>query len=344
MHRQPSHHDKTVIPRPNTVARPSLSIALASYNGERYISEQLDSIAKQIRLPDELVISDDASIDATPAIIEDFARQAPFPVRLLRNSERLGSTRNFETAIKACSGDIIFLCDQDDVWYPAKIALVEERFINNPGMGALFTDGDVVDENLRPICRMWDVFGFNPYEQRMVEAGDPLAVLFRHPVVTGATMAFRSGYRQLVLPLPNLPNTWHDEWIALLISSAASLGSLPTPLIAYRQHGSNQVGIPSPSRGRNRGKNLRKTHAEIYGPRVIRFEAARARLLERSEFFPLDQRKILSFNDALLFWQACFGLPPSRWRRLPTAVHELMAMRYHRYAKGLRSFRKDLFR
>ena len=93
MHRQPSHHDKTVIPRPNTVARPSLSIALASYNGERYISEQLDSIAKQTRLPDELVISDDASIDATPAIIEDCARQAPFPVRLLRNSERLGSTR-----------------------------------------------------------------------------------------------------------------------------------------------------------------------------------------------------------------------------------------------------------
>jgi hypothetical protein len=341
--------DKTVIPRHNTVARPSLSIALASYNGERYIGEQLDSIVKQTRLPDELVISDDASVDATPAIIEDFARQAPFPVRLLRNSERLGSTRNFETAINACSGDVIFLCDQDDVWYPAKIALVEERFINNPGMGALFTDGDVVDENLRPICRMWDIFEFKPKEQRIVEAGDPLAVLFRHSVVTGATMAFRSGYRQLVLPVPNLPNTWHDEWIALLISATSSLGTLPTPLIAYRQHSSNQVGIVGmPSHGknrvRNRGQNRRRTHAEIYGARAIRFEAARARLLEHSELFPVDPRKMHSFNDVLRFLQACVGLPPSRWRRLPTAVHELMAMRYHRYEKGLKSFRKDLLR
>ena len=109
----------------------SLSIALASYNGERYIAEQLDSIARQTRLPDELIISDDASGDATPAIALDFARQAPFPVKVLQNSERAGSTRNFEIAIRACTGDIIFLCDQDDVWYPNKISLVEERFINN---------------------------------------------------------------------------------------------------------------------------------------------------------------------------------------------------------------------
>ena len=136
--------------------RLSLSIALASYNGERYIAEQLDSIARQTRLPDELIISDDASSDATPAIVRDFAQRALFPVRVLQNSERAGSTRNFEIAIRACKGDIIFLCDQDDVWYPDKISLVEERFINDPGAGAVFTDADVVDENLHPIGRrLW---------------------------------------------------------------------------------------------------------------------------------------------------------------------------------------------
>src|SRR4051794_11685941 len=226
--------DETVIPRADTAARLSLSIALASYNGERYIGEQLDSIAKQSRLPDELVISDDASVDATREIVEDFAREAPFPVLLMRNSERLGSTRNFETAINACSGDIIFLCDQDDVWYPQKLALMEERFINNPRVGAVFSDGDVVDESLRTMGRMWDAFRFTPKEQTVVDAGNALGVLLTHPVVTGAAMAFRSSYRELVLPLPNLPDMWHDEWIALLIGATSNLAVLATPLIAYR--------------------------------------------------------------------------------------------------------------
>src|SRR5688500_1591108 len=130
--------------------RLSLSIALASYNGERYIVEQLNSIALQTRLPDELIVSDDSSADATSAIVLDFAKRVPFAVRFQINNERLGSTRNFERAIRACNGDVIFLCDQDDVWYPEKIACIEERFINKHEVGAVFTDEDVVDENLCP--------------------------------------------------------------------------------------------------------------------------------------------------------------------------------------------------
>ena len=87
----------SAIPSVDVVStRLSLSIALATYNGERYLAEQLESILHQTRLPDELVISDDASIDATRAIVLDFARHAPFPVRFQANIERLGSTRNFE--------------------------------------------------------------------------------------------------------------------------------------------------------------------------------------------------------------------------------------------------------
>ena len=172
--------------------RLSLSIALATYNGERYISEQLRSITCQTRLPDELVISDDASSDATQAIIKSFAQNAPFPIRIVENSERVGSTGNFESAIRLCSGDIIFLCDQDDVWYSNKIALVEERFVNNPDVGAVFTDADVVDENLRMSGRkLWSTFRFSPKEQAQVAASDALAVLLRHPVVTGGDHGFQ---------------------------------------------------------------------------------------------------------------------------------------------------------
>lgn len=316
--------------------RLSLSIALASYNGERYISEQLDSIARQTRLPDELIISDDASNDATRTIVRDFAERVPFPVLLRTNSERLGSTRNFEVAIRACSGDIIFLCDQDDVWYPDKMALIEERFINDPGAGAVFTNADVVDQDLHPLgTRLWKIFRFNMKRQARIAAGDALGVLLKRPVVTGATMAFRSVYRDLILPLPD---TWHDAWIALLIGAISRLDAVPTPLIAYRQHSANQLGIPRQDRNRN------KTCATVYGPQVIYYEAARKRLLEVANHFPIGEQKIRHLDEALIFLRARAALPDARWQRLVNAFHELAVLRYHRYAFGLMSFFKDMIR
>jgi hypothetical protein len=320
----------------NVKTQLSLSVALASYNGERYIGEQLDSIARQTRLPDELIISDDASRDATTGIALDFARRAPFPVKILQNSTRAGSTRNFEIAIRACKGDIIFLCDQDDVWYPNKISLVEERFINNPDAGAVFTDADVVDENLHPLGRrLWQIYKFGPDKQARFVANDALGVLLKQPVVTGATMAFRSSYRNLVLPIPQ---TWHDAWIALLIGATSRLEALPAQLIAYRQHGDNQLGIPRA--GRNRGKSC----AAIYGPRVLLYEAIRKRLEEFEERVRVSEQTIHRLDEKLAFLRASAALPQPRWRRLPVALHELMALRYHSYAHGLSTFCKDLLR
>lgn len=310
------------------------SIALASYNGERYIAEQLDSIARQTRLPDELVVCDDASNDGTSAIVRNFAQQAPFPVLFFQNGERLGSTRNFEKAIRACSGDIIFLCDQDDVWYPGKIALIEASFIDKPEIGAVFTDADVVDENLRLSGKqLWKAFRFSPKEQSQVLACDALSVLVKHPVVTGATMAFRSTYRDLVLPLAD---TWHDAWISLLIGATSRLEALSLPLIAYRQHGANQLGIPR--RGRNRGK----TCAEIYGPRVLLYEAVRKRLLTCEDRFAIRISGIKQLEEKLVFLSACASLPEARWRRLPYVLTELMTLRYHRHARGFNTFCRDL--
>lgn len=314
----------------------SLSIALASYNGERYLREQLNSLARQTRLPDELVISDDASIDATFTIAHEFAQSAPFPVRFLRNSERLGSTRNFEKAIHACRGDIIFLCDQDDIWYPDKVALIEQHFFNNQQVGAVFSDGDVVDEDLQLLgLRLWKIFKFNRQEQAQIAGCDALGVLLKHPVVTGATMAFRTAYRDLILPIPD---TWHDAWIALLIGTVSCLDILPVPLIAYRQHGTNHVGIPR--RGRHQGK----TFAAIFRPQIYRCEMARARLLEFKDRFPVSKEKIHRFDEALIFLRARSALPSARWRRLSGVLREFAAGRYHYYANGLKSFRKDLLR
>jgi hypothetical protein len=166
-------------------------------------------------------------------------------------------------------------------------------------------------------------------------AGDALGVLLRHPVATGATMAFRSSFRDFLLPIPP---TWHDAWIALLIGATSHLVALPTPLIAYRQHGHNQVGIPRP------GRNRYKTVADIYGPRVLLYKSARARLLEFSDRFPAVEDRVHAFTEVIDLLRARATLPVVRWRRLPIALRGLIRCKYHRYAYGWRSFFKDLVR
>src|SRR5262249_10160572 len=107
--------------------RPKISIALCTYNGAKYLSSQLESYLAQTCLPDEVVVCDDCSQDETVTILNDFAIRAPFPVRILVNDQNLGSTKNFEKSISLCSGEIIFLSDQDDVWMPNKIERVSSE-------------------------------------------------------------------------------------------------------------------------------------------------------------------------------------------------------------------------
>jgi len=336
----------------------SVSIALATYNGERYIGEQLDSIASQTRLPDELVISDDASTDSTLDIVSKFARRVPFPVRVHINPERLGSTRNFEVAIRACKGDIIFLCDQDDVWYPEKIALIEERFVDNIEIGAVFTDADLVDQDMRPYkkgARLWEALTLSfqymrPYRRgtrlweslgfsELVAARNSYALLLKHFAATGATMAFRSKHLDLLLPIPK---EWlHDAWIALLISATSGLTMISRPTIAYRQHSSNQYGAP-----RRRKDNQGKRIAEIFTPQAILYNEAFLRLCEFSERnrnIEIDPQ-IHSLKEKVDFLYARAALPNKRWRRLPQALYYLITLNYHHYGRGWTHFINNLAR
>ena len=178
-----------------------LSIAMCTYNGAAYLSEQLESLAAQTRPPDELVVCDDRSNDGrTLEIVKAFARNAPFRVRLSVNRKNLGSKKNFARAIRRCRGDIIFLCDQDDVWRRDKLARFEDTFTSRPETGFVFSDADVVDENLRPLSHLSDDFG----RERLTDLEQVKAfhALLRRNLVTGATLAFRSSFRPLVLPIP----------------------------------------------------------------------------------------------------------------------------------------------
>src|SRR5437868_6261824 len=115
-----------------------ISVALCTYNGEKYLPDQLASYLKQERLPDELVICDDGSSDNTVEIIKRFATEAPFPVQLHVNENNLGSTKNFEKAFQLCQGEIITPSDQDDVWHEKKLLQLERAFKEHPQIGLVF--------------------------------------------------------------------------------------------------------------------------------------------------------------------------------------------------------------
>src|SRR4051812_40446835 len=111
-----------------------LGVALCTYNGERYLSEQLDSIFAQERLPDEVLVQDDGSSDRTLAILDAYAAKAPFTFKVVRNPQNLGFVRNFEHAIGRCSGDVIATSDQDDYWRPDKLKKIEHLFRSDADM------------------------------------------------------------------------------------------------------------------------------------------------------------------------------------------------------------------
>ncbi len=321
-----------------------ISVAMCTYNGERYLREQLDSIASQTLLPDELIVCDDQSVDATHQIVADFAAQAPFPVRVLINETNLGSTRNFERAIGLAAGDVVALCDQDDIWLSKKLERLAAEFAANPKVGLVFSDGDAIDENGEELgYTIWEKLPFNRIERERMERGQALDQLLPGATVTGATMAFRSHLRELFLPIPNDLPLIHDAWIALLIAAVAKVVPVSEPLIKYRQHEDQQVGarerMQDPARLGSIKKAMRSPTS--YAEMIETITRVRQRLMAHSAIFNSDAA-LAALEPRLKHLQARERLPSGILGRARCVLTELLAWRYHRYANGLRSAVKDL--
>jgi len=143
-----------------------ISIAMCTYNGESFLLEQLESIAKQTVLPDELIICDDQSTDGTLKIVQDFQNKSPFHMRIYLNSSKLGSTKNFEKAISQCNENIIVLSDQDDFWFPNKLEKMIRVFKNQAKTGYIFSNAIIVDEKLQNSSfTIWERISFD-FRQR----------------------------------------------------------------------------------------------------------------------------------------------------------------------------------
>lgn len=201
-----------------------ISIALATYNGQRYLREQLDCYAAQTLLPDEIVAVDDCSTDGTVRVLEQFAKTAPFTVRIVRNEHNLGFGQNFAKALRLAAGDLIFLSDQDDIWLPTKLAHMKAAF-DSPEVMVATCDQSIMNSDGEPI-------------------GDSVLTQLRSVGVhsglwsVGCCTAITASFRELMLPLPSGVSI-HDAWIEVLARSLEVHRTVPEVLQYHRRHDGN---------------------------------------------------------------------------------------------------------
>jgi glycosyltransferase involved in cell wall biosynthesis len=322
-------------------------VAMCTYQGEKYLQEQLESIVAQERPPDEIVISDDDSTDGTRRILERFRSRASFPVRLHVNHTRLGSTKNFESAIGLCEGDIIFLADQDDIWHSKKLSTLTEIFLTSPAVGAVFTNADVVDDRSRALdSSLWEAVRFDAPLRKRFSKGEALDVLLRTNVVTGATMGFRARYRDLIVPIPH---TWfHDHWIAVLVAAVADLAMVPRRLVQYRHHKEQAVGIPEASHHARRTlrdalRDGRRMNAgpEGYLRLADQQAAAYERLAAMETYYPCSSTVLRRLKARIEHLRARADLRSGKGSARLLMVQAL-GFNYHRYSSGWKSIAADL--
>src|SRR5689334_9736183 len=168
---------------------------MCTFDGARYIEAQLASIAAQTVRPAELVVSDDGSTDGTVALVERFAATVDFPVKVSVNPHRLGVTANFERASELCSGEVIVLADQDDVWLPHRLATLARLFENDDHLLLAFSNAWLINEQGRRTGDLhWSIVGFSAAQQARMTR-DPFGQLMGRSIVSGCSLAFRSSCR-----------------------------------------------------------------------------------------------------------------------------------------------------
>lgn len=213
-----------------------ISVCIATYNGEKYIKEQLDSILCQLDSEDEVIISDDGSTDKTLEIINSYQDKR---IIVLKDKKFKSPIYNFENAIKSATGDIIFLSDQDDKWKKNKVSKILECFEKDRDVTCVLTNADIIDEN-------GNSKGYSFFKKKQYFG------VFKNIIKNnflGCTMAFVSNEKIKIFPFPKkLP--MHDWFIGLQHILKGKVVYLDENLIEYRRHNNNVTGEKSASLSR----------------------------------------------------------------------------------------------
>jgi len=219
-----------------------ISLVLATCNGERFVGEQIASVLAGTRLPDEIVVVDDASVDGTILAVERALGAAPSSTttRIDKIRANEGACRAFRRGVRVSTGDAVLFCDQDDWWLPGKVARSEAALDGAPGVLMAYGDGRIVDEGLRDEGRT--IFGTRAHARlELGGARDPMEVA-ANPDVKGCTMALRGDFvRELFERSGEGFGRWwgHDHWAALFAHGLGEVVAIPEPLLLYRRHAGN---------------------------------------------------------------------------------------------------------
>lgn len=266
-----------------------LSVALCTYNGELFLKQQLDSILQQELPVDEIVICDDGSTDNTINIIESYKQKYQYPRFICKqNIKNKGVRKNFEYAISLCSGDIIFLSDQDDIWLNQKTKDIVNFFNEHPKVNLVFTDAILIDKNNKKYGEntLFDAVGL---QSLMKVWNDGLSFEIENVIqrLLGSTFGIRKEFANWCLPFNDNIKNYHDGQLAMQAIANNCIAMLPKSLILYRLHDNNVVGL-----GGNRilkKISFQESYNFILEPRKV------------TPLFKISQNKI--FNKRILFYQ-----------------------------------------
>jgi len=324
---------------------PTVSVALCTYNGARYLREQLVSILTQSVSPLEVVLSDDGSTDDTVDVarrtVAEFASGHPdisVQFRVIENPTALGVAKNFEQAMLACAGELIALCDQDDVWRPGRLEQLVAAFENRPELMLVHSDAALVAESGSALgISLFEALEVTDAEKQEIHAGAGFDTLLRRNLVTGATTMVRA---ELVRRAAPFPDSWiHDEWMAVIAAATAQFDMLDRQLTDYRQHGGNQIGARKLNL-RDKIRKLREPRLERNTHLVARAIALLGKLEELGASVPpatLEKAK-----QKLEHEQRRFALPAARIKRIVPILREGSRGRYARFSRGRADMVRDL--
>ncbi|MDO4583390.1 MAG: glycosyltransferase [Planctomycetia bacterium] len=319
---------------------PSSSVAMITYNGERFLQHQLDSLAEQTVLPDELVVCDDGSTDKTMEILHRFAQTAPFPVRIYQNEKNLGVCDNFRKVFFLCEKEVTFFCDQDDVWFPQKLEKVLKIMELESDVGMVVTYDLRIDEHGRPIHRRSHDEHVTPF---LLRENSFRTLLSRKRFAWAAhNIACRTSYREMLFEKDFSPYSF-DRWIFQVMGVMSQVRTIPEPCCAFRRHGGN---VTSRSRGKKnpfvllyRAIQRRQDVGNLYGEYKI----------WRQVITFLEKKKECQYPDGQILYQEIANHLRMRievithpWKRLFLLAREGCIRRYFRHSKGLRDILSDL--
>ena len=232
-----------------------IDILLATYNGEKYLREQIDSILNQTYKNIRLIVSDDCSKDGTRKILEEYKNKDE-RIKVYYQEKNLGVVKNIEFLLGKVESPYYMLADKDDYWLPEKAGKSLETLKNN-NADLVFGDLQVVDENLNTMYE-----SFNDYmllSRKINKYIDSYKLNYLYNCVTGCTVLAKKETIEKILPLPtNSKYLIHDHWIGLMASLNGKLAYMPEKYIKYRQHGNNQVGTEKISHGFKKLEQVRE--------------------------------------------------------------------------------------